>query len=220
MANYTEAQLNAMEEGKDIRPRAREAGRLFLLQDEGERSYQRVTPLLKPKSDGDQPTQGRVDVYIREYLTAIDATNESPRPGRKANGGNGSPARVLPEWMQVVKDAVDRYKANIDDIETRLSEYDKAVADFDADAFKVEVAEEFEQQIAELTARLNAWQADEGEIATKSATKMLTDLTARRDRYREQADKDIEFLRPNMEQADATLQTMVAALDAAGKPGE
>jgi hypothetical protein len=223
MANYTETQLMQMVEAlpneEKPRPRAIESGIAYLTQPDGERSYKAVTSAIKPKSDGNQPTDARVAVYIREFLTALGLTDEAPRPGRTPNGGNGPTGKIAPvtEFEQMVANAVEQYRAQVSSIETRLTELDAAVGDFDPEAYRAEVAEEFEQQIAELTARLTAWQNDEGNVATQSTEKFLADLTKRRDSFQNEAEKTLAAIRPQLEQAEATYQTMIAARDIAGE---
>jgi hypothetical protein len=210
MSNYTEAQLTQMEEGKEIRPRVREAGHLYLTQPENERSYRNV---VMTKSDGTPVTQGRIDVYIREYLAAMDLLEEAPRPGRKANGDQ-SKVNVpkIPGVTDIIEQAIENYRSQVDTWETRVNETQAAVAEFNADEWRQTVAEEIQEEIDALTARLTAWVNNEGDVASDSAEAYMKDLQARADRTESSANEALNFLRPQLDAAEQTLEAATKLL--------
>lgn len=215
--NYTETDLDRIESesGEKVRPREREAGRNYLLMPEGERSYSAVAKTLI-KSDGTNPTDARTAVYVREYLNTFGLLEEAPRPGRRsANGGNGPTTqgvRNMPQFADVIQNAIDQYKAEISRVQELFADAAEEVANFDADAYKATVQKEFEDKIAELNARLTAWVNDDGNVASDSATKTLNDLTRRKDSLENEASGEkITFLTAQAEMAESQLAAMIEA---------
>lgn len=185
----------------NIRPRVKEAGELFLSLPESERSYKTV-------ADRMDVTEGRAGVYVREYLTLTDQLDKAPQRGRRSGNGSGS---VGDEFTKVIERTIEQYEHQADVLETALAEAKEAVATFDPDEFKASAATELRDAIAEMQARLTAWENDEGEVATKSAADTLADLVKRADTLENESGRKITFLRTQQEAAQSSLDALTEA---------
>lgn len=220
MPNYTETQLDALEAAapdKNVpgfRNRPREAGRKYLLTPESERSYASVKMF---KTDGSEVTGPRVQVYIRDYLSAIDKMDEAPS-GRRSNGGNG-PRNVATGniFLDAQVALREQMLSEQERISTRVNDATLAVEAFNADEYKAEVAKEFADSIAELTRRLTAWEADENDVASKSANDTLAELTKRRDTLNAESGDVLANLDKNIRMTEGALKMVIGMDEDAAK---
>lgn len=208
MTIYTESTLDSLEQGKDIKPRVREAGRKFLLLPEGERSYGAVAKTMK-KSDGGSITEPRAAVYVREYLTTIDKLDETPRRG-SSNGGSGNRAITTGNGMLDATLAMrEQWLSEQDRLRTMTTDATEAVEQFDPTEWIEETAEHLREQLAEVQKRLDAWTSNENNVATESADLYLKDLTARRDDINGKTTDALANLDKQVELANGTLKMIV-----------
>lgn len=216
MTIYTETTLNTLEEGKDIKPRVREAGRKFLLMPEGERSYGAVASQMK-KNDGSNITEPRAAVYVREYLTTIDKLDETPRRGASGGGSQNRAITTGNGMLDATLAMREQWLSEQDRVRSLVNDATAAVETFDATEYIEETAEHLREQLAEVQKRLDAWTSNENNVATESADLYLKDLTKRRDDVTGQSTDALGNLDKQVDLANNTLKMIVGMDDSALK---
>lgn len=163
------------------------------------KDYQAVADALKI-------TKGRAAEYVRRVLVASGHADLTPRGANGAQRGGG--VRKVSDAEAQIEALLEQAREQVANLQQGVTEARAAAEGFDPDQWRTEQITAMEAQVAELQARLDAWQTDADEVGSKAATEEQARLVKRADEMQGESEQQLAIAEANVGKFEQMLALM------------